>query len=255
MKRLLLLTISFLMLAGCKQNDLIDFNVEDAYISFALPDKSNRPKEPFLDSTYYSFATDTAIGIQSKVLAIPMHVGGVASNQARTYSVEIDPSSDYNPALVSLSEPVIRADHYADTLFLTIKRGEELLTKEMTLLLKLKENENFKVGHSYNRELKIVFSDVLVEPVWWATWQRYLGPYYKEVLQQWMQVYYFGADMSPDLYTGAPGPIYYWNNMPGSATASWYPITFMYIGVLKKYFEDHVVYPNGDASEERILLP
>lgn len=96
---------------------------------------------------------------------------------------------------------------------------------------------------------------MLTEPTWWNTWRTAFGPFYKEVLQQWMQIYYLGADPSPHLTEGTPGPVYYWNNMPSSATQSWYPVTYMYIGTLKKYFDENIVYPNGDTTKERILLP
>lgn len=255
MKKILVFVLACFTLIGCKENDLIEFGSEDAYISFALSDMSNRPKERFLDSTYYSFSTDTALNIREKTLAIPVAISGVASSGNRNFSYEVAAESDYDASIVSISEPVIAAGKYVDTLFINIKRSEQLKEKEMTLILKLKESESFKVGHQYNSKLKIVFSDVLVEPSWWVRWVSVLGPYYKEVYQKWMQIYYLGADMSPDIETDEPGPVYYWDNMPFSPNASWSPITFMYISVLKQYFEENVVYPNGDTTKDRILLP
>ncbi len=255
MKRLLIVTLTCLSLLGCKENDLVEFKPDESFISFALPDLSNRPAERYVDSTNYSFATDTTIGIREKTIAIPVAIGGIAKAEDRRYTYEINPLSEYDKSLIEISEPVIAGGKYIDTLYVKLKRSAKLSEKEMTLILNLKDNENFKVGHQYNSELKIVFSDILNEPTWWNTWASVMGPYHKEVLQKWMQIYYLGADMSPDLYTGVAGPIYYWNNMPSSAVSSWYPITYMYIEVLKKYFQDNVVYPNGDSSMERILLP
>ncbi|WP_149527305.1 DUF4843 domain-containing protein [Sphingobacterium hotanense] len=255
MKKLLIITIACMFFCGCKENDLVEFSADDSFISFALPDLSNRPKERFLDSVYYSFATDTAIGLQEKTIAIPIAIGGVAKHEARNYSYEINQNSDYDRALIEISEPTIAAERYVDTLYVKIKRAKELGEKEMVLILNLKDNENFKVGHQYNSELKIVFSDIMIQPTWWNAWSRVLGPFYKEVMQKWMQIYYLGADMSPHLTTNEPGPVYYWNNMPSSANPSWYPITFMYIEVMKNYFQENVIYPDGDTSKERILLP
>lgn len=255
MKRILLLSISFLLFLGCKELELQEFDLKNAYVNFALPDRSISAKEPFVDSMIYSFAVDTVIGIKSKTLAIPVKIGGLVSDKDRKYSVEIDPTSDYNPELVSLSEPIIRANKYEDTLFVSIKRGPELLSKEMSLVLRLNSNENFNVGHLHNSLLTIKFNDILLIPTWWNDWEMYFGPFFKEVYQQWMVIYYLGSDMSTDIYTGAPGPVYFWKNMPEYPEPQWFPITFMHISLLKKYFEDHVVYPNGDNTQERILLP
>lgn len=255
MKKLIVIIIGCMFFCSCKENDLVEFSADDSFISFALPDMSNRPKERFLDSIYYSFANDTTIALQEKTIAIPIAIGGVAKHEARNYSYEINPKSDFDRALIEISEPTIAADRYVDTLYVKIKRAQELGEREMVLILNLKDNKNFKVGHQHNSELKIVFSDIMIQPTWWNTWSRVMGPFYKEVMQKWMQIYYLGADMSPHLTTNEPGPIYYWNNMPSSAISSWHPITFMYIEVLKKYFQENVIYPDGDTSKERILLP
>ncbi|MNE05975.1 hypothetical protein D3C80_985500 [compost metagenome] len=147
------------------------------------------------------------------------------------------------------------ANNFVDTLFITFQRSIKMKTEPTVLYLRLEGNSEFVPGNVYNQKIKIVVDDILNEPLWWNTWKNYFGPYQKEVFQQWMQIYYLGADPSPDLYTAAPGPVYYWNNMPTSANGSWYPVTFNYIQVLKQYFIDHQVYPNGDSTKERIQLP
>ncbi len=255
MKNLFIIALFAIIFTGCKENDLIAFDTADSYVYFAYPNPDKRVQEKFLDSVYYSFATDENLTATEKQIKVPVNIGGLASNADRRFSFEILPTSDYDPSLIQISDPVIPAGKNQDTLRITIKRGAELLTKEMTLILKMKPNNDFKVGHIYNQELKLVFNDILNQPTWWNTWSRYMGPFYKEVFQKWMQIYYLGADMSPHLTDGTPGPVYYWNNMPSSTTASWYPITHMYIGVLKDYFQNNVVYPNGDSTKERILLP
>lgn len=255
MKRIILLSIGFLLFLGCKEHELKEFDLKNAYINFAVPDHSDMPKERFLDSMTYSFATDTVIGIKAKTLAIPIKIGGLVHDKDRKFSFEIVPTSDYDPDLVSISEPIIRANKYEDTLFVSIKRDKALLTKEMNIILRLNSNENFNVGHLHNSILNIKFNDILLIPNWWNEWEMYFGPFYKEVFQQWMVVYYLGSDLTADIYTGKPGPVYFWRNMPEFPNPEWFPITFMHISLLKKYFEDHVVYPNGDNSQERILLP
>ena len=70
-----------------------------------------------------------------------------------------------------------------------------------------------------------------------------------------MEIYAYGVDPTPELYNNIPPPYYYWNQMPTFVSATSFPITIMYIEKLKKYFQDNVVYPNGDTTQPRILLP
>jgi len=255
MKRNSIVVVLILCLFGCKENILIDYDTSASYVYFAYPNSNKRSVEKYTDSLYYSFAADEDLTLTEKTIKIPMKIAGLSASENRSFKYVISDSSDYDESLISISEPMIAGNKYEDTLLLKIKRAPILSEKEMMIKLDIESNENFIKGHQYNQSIKLVFSDILVEPTWWNTWRRYFGPFHKEIFQKWMQIYYLGADKSPHLTEGTPGPIYYWNNMPSSATATWYPITFMYMGILKDYFANNVVYPNGDSSQERILLP
>ncbi len=125
----------------------------------------------------------------------------------------------------------------------------------MNLYLMMKDNGHFKVGNVYNGKLKIKFTNRLLQPVWWTRWRTYFGDFTPEVLKLWIQIYYLGADPSPHLTDGTPGPVYYWNNMPFSPSLTSYHVTHMYIEVLRKYLIEHPTYPNGDVTKPRIYLP
>ncbi|MHC8947625.1 DUF4843 domain-containing protein [Sphingobacterium hungaricum] len=176
---------------------------------------------------------------------IPVRIMGISSNVDRKYSVTISSESDYDPALVELSDFVIPANEYEDTLYVTIKNDVILETKIMKLKLDLVANNDFEVGNIYNKSIEISFTDQLIKPSWWNTWQIYFGTYYKEVYQAWIQIYPEGADP-----TG-----YYWNNMPPSASWISYPVTYAFIQALEKFFIDNVIYPENDSTKPRILLP
>ena len=256
MKRIALILALIYTLVSCKENDtIVEFDTAKSYIYFAYPNPNVRAPEKFIDSIYYSFALDEEIGIQQKILKIPVRIAGKSKAEDRKYTFVIDDKSVYDPNTISFSEPVIRANRVVDTLLIALKKSTALSLNEMRVVLNLLDDQEFGLGNEYNTRLELIYSDVLVEPTWWKSWVNYFGPFHKEVFQKWMQIYYLGADMSPHLTDGTPGPIYYWNNMPSSAMPSWYPITFMYIDVLKKYFNETVVYPNGDTTKDRILLP
>lgn len=257
MKNIFFVFIISGFILSCSKNDSIqNFNQDESYVYFAYPTTVNNAVEKFIDSLTYSFATDEQIGITSKTIAIPINIAGQSAGKDRTYELSVvSELSSYDPALIQISNPVIHANKFQDTLFITIKRGAALAAKGQNVVIDIVPNSEFKVGHKQNRRFKLAFTDVLLQPSWWNTWTRYMGPFYKEVFQKWMQIYYLGADPSPDLYGAYPGPYYYWNNMPTSATVTWYPVTFFYIYVLKQYFINNIVYPNGDNTKDRILLP
>lgn len=256
MKNILISMLLLALLTQCKENDNIGkYSYADSYIYFGYVDPDRNPKEKYLDSIYYSFAYDNNPDRTDITIKIPVNIGGLAVDMERKYDLVVSKESDYNAALVELSQPRIRAGRYVDTLSVTILKGEELLTKEMKLVLELRPNTNFKLGNYYNRQFKITFNNILDEPEWWDLWADYFGPYYKEVFQQWMRIYYLGVDPTADFYGSSPGPYYYWNRMPDDANERLFPVTIMMIEQLKRYFEENVVYPNNDSDQERILLP
>jgi len=245
-----------LLMFGCSQNaDILNYENEKSYVYFAYPNPDLRAVQKYTDSIFYSFALDESIGITEKTLKIPIAISGLSSTQDRKFTLQIADKSDYDPNLITISEPIIQKGLYIDTLQVNIKRGEQLSTKEMTLILDIADNENFDIGNTFNKSLKIAFADILVQPSWWNTWITYFGDYQKEKYQKWIELYPLGADPSPEYFNNIPGPYYYWNRMPSFVSTGIFTITIMYIEKLKKYFEDNVVYPNGDTTQPRILLP
>ena len=245
-----------LLLGSCvKDDNLIKYNAADSYVYFAYPDADNEAAERFTDSINYSFALDPEMTASSKILKIPLQITGIASSANRAVAIAVAPESDYLASTVKISTAQIGANSIGDTLYVTLNREKELLEKEMTLVLELQGNEAFKVGNAYNKKIKILYSNILTRPSWWTTWELYFGDFHKEKLHQWMLIYKEGLDPTPEIYGNFPGPYYYWNRMPIMNNSDYFPVTHMYVQVLKKYFEDHIVYPDGDSSQDRILLP
>lgn len=247
----------FILLFGsCKENaNLGDYDANISYVYFAQPNEDKASKEKWIDSINYSFALD-ALGLKEKTIAIPLHISGVARPQNRkvNYAVNYD-KSKANFNIVSFSEAVIGAGQFTDTLYMKVQNTAELNSRIMSVVLDLRDNDNFKVGNQSNKSIKVSFTNQLLEPKWWKTWVKVFGTYKPEVYRLWIQFYYLGADPSPDLYGVFPAPYYYWNNMPAFASASSFPVTYMYLDVLRKYLREHEVYPNGDTTQSRIYLP
>jgi hypothetical protein len=245
-----------ILVVGCEENtNLVDYKTEKAYIYFAQPNLDTRSKEKWVDSITYSFAIEPT-ELKQKVFAIPLHVAGIAANRDRKVSCVVNrESSKIDMNIVSIKDAVIHAGQYTDTLYVTVQNAPRLRDTIMDLVLDLQSNEEFQIGHTVNKRIKISFTNQLLEPEWWKRWVNVFGSFRPEVYKLWIQIYYLGIDPSPDIYGEFPAPYYYWNNMPFSASASSSPVTFMYIDVLRKYLQENEVYPNGDPAKERIYLP
>ncbi|MCA5005694.1 DUF4843 domain-containing protein [Sphingobacterium sp. WQ 366] len=259
MKNSIILTLIIFLFNSCEKNQNIEvYDQNESYIHFAVPNTgttSQRQGELFVDSLNFSFVFED-VNLENKRMAIPINIIGVAKSSDRSYQVEIDEkNSNIDLTSIDLETPVIKANHTVDSLFVNIKKTDKLREGTFYLYLNLKDNENFKLGHSKNTRMKISITNRLSQPIWWTRWINFFGPYNQEVYQKWIQIYYLGADPSPDIYGKFPAPYYYWDNMPPSASASSYPVTFMYIRKLKEYFMENAVYPNGDLSKPRIYLP
>ncbi len=250
-----------LIVQSCKENaDLMMFDVTKSYIYFAVPKvpQGGFNTEYYLDSLNYSFAMDNDEDNNEELLEIPIKVAGKASNMDREVKFEVlSEESNMDMSLVHIGNATIPANKLEGKISIRVKNDESLKLGRYNLYLGLKENENFKIGNDFNKKLRVIISDQLIQPSWWSRWSSVLGPYYFEVYQKWIQIYYLGVDPTPDFYSPElnPGPWYYWDRMPIQANQSLYPITYMYARVLKQYFADNEVYPNGDTSKPRILLP
>lgn len=245
-----------LLLFGCKENqDITLYNESHSFVYFAVPNPDTRlsKKQLYIDSLDFSFVREDE-EIKEKVVAIPINIIGQTSDRERSYSYTVDKNkSTVDMSWIDISEPVIRANKSQDTLFLTIQKDVAMENGLYYLVLNLTDSEDFQVGHEYNRNFQISITNQLLEPEWWNRWERYFGPYRREIYRLWMDIYYLGADPTPqDDLDAEP---YYWDNMPYSAIESWYPVTFMYIDKLKKYLENTPVYPEGDTTQPRLYLP
>lgn len=256
MKNNIIVVLLLFLFTQCKENENIGkYNNADSYIYFGYLNSDIHATEKFMDSIHYSFALDNNPDRQDITIDIPVNIGGLAINSERKYSFVVSPTSEFNPDIVQISEPIIRSGRYIDSLSVTIQKADELMTKKMKIVLELRPNNNFQLGNYYNRQFKISFDNILEKPEWWDIWDDYFGPYYKEVFQQWMRIYYLGLDPTPDYYGSSSGPYYYWYRMPDFTSERIFPVTMMMIERLKKYFEDNVVHPNNNPNQERILLP
>ena len=168
------------------------------------------------------------------------------SDEKRYYSIGLGVDSDAIPqedfGIVNkyLS---IAPRKLTDTIKVVLLRNDKLKIEQVLLSICLEEDELFEINDKSTA--KIFFDDIEVIPTWWSDWHDYFGDYCKEKFVMWKEIYYEGVDKNG----------YYWDNMPPFAVEESYPDTFRFIAELKNYFDTYEIYPDGDDSKDRILLP
>ncbi len=255
MKYLYIFFIGFVyFLVGCKENeDIIAYDQSKSYIYFAYQDPK-KSIESYLKELDYSFVFEKE-GTDEKKIAIPVKKTGLPFKKEVEFSYQINAEETTMPeGSYSIQPPIFHADKYVDTLYITVKNVPEIAVEQLRLSISLKNNLNFELADQDLGTFTLNVSNILTQPTWWTTYLKVFGTYYVEVYKQWILIYYQGADPNVN---SRNGQAYYWNNMPTSASSlqTSYPVTYYHILKLKEYFEKNIVYPNGDTSKPRILLP
>lgn len=255
MRHLYIFLTVIILATGCQEKDNLDlFDVDNSYVEFGQPTAWANYHQLYIDSTSFSFAIQS-VEVDKVTFAIPVLIIGQRQSEDREYNVRINKDeTTINLALMELSRPIIRSGRFVDTLFISVKKDQALKKRVFSLTIDLVGNGIFEIGGTSRTSCRFLISDQLVEPLWWTRWSSYFGQYRPEVYRQWIRTYIPGLDITPPLLP-TEKPNYSWKNMPLYASEPDYPVTFMYIEQLKKYFHDNEVYPNGDRSLPRIYLP
>lgn len=253
-----LLLLGGVAVAACDEKDIDQFDADRHLIYIDIPyelDAFGHETTRRADSICYSFAldgpevTDTIIPVVIKVSSLPAdhdrpyRIGLVDGQTTAT-------SADWDAGI--LENRCIKAGALTDTLKIPIRRNENLRQHWVQLRLRLSPNEEFQLGYSNLHEVKVSFSDILNMPSWWPRWESVFGEFVREKYQKWIEIYPLGADQTLSFENGEP---LYWDNMPATPVADWYPILFMHVRILRDYFIEHEVYPDGDTSRPRITIP
>lgn len=257
---IILFGILTLALSSCNK-DIDGFDNSTNFIYFNMPfqlDQYGRETTKRVDSLTFSFAMSDN-SVTTHTFKIPISIVGLAANGARDYSVVVDTEnstakeSDWDKK--SIENLTIKPGALHDTILLVVNRTEALKNSWRSITLKIMSNNNFTMGAEELTTAKVAFTDILQPPTWWNTWLSIFGEFSREKYVKWQEIYYLGADPNLEEYGPNVGKQLYWGQMPYYVMASWYPSTWMFIGKLRNYFAENVVYPNGDTSKPRIYIP
>lgn len=257
MRRLIYITVSFLLsllVVSCDK-DIDKFDNSTNYIYFGVPfvkDQFGRDTKTRVDSMAHSFALED-VNISTYTFKIPVNTIGLPASEDRSYTVKVvneatnATAEDWDASTIAGRK--IEKGTLSDTIALTVNKSDILSKEWRHIVLKLEANENFQLGPDTLRSIKVAFTNIITEPDWWKNWKGYFGEFNREVYTKWIEIYYLGADPNTD----DNGNQYYWDNMP--EYAYWAESTKIFVQILKVYFLEHEVYPDGDTTKPRILLP
>lgn len=263
MKKILILNIlgifiSLLLFISCSEKQIDGFDANECFINFEkhIHKDMNGEIHEITDKEYeYSFSLEDE-SFKSYDYKFVVIIVGAAVGYDRPYTINVIEEKTTAPASIYAYESnrILKAGEVTDTVNVTLYRDPMLKDDAKVLTLGLVANEHFKKGVEHRQYVSLTFADKLLKPDWWnlPIYSRYFGAYYEEVYRKWMEIYYLGFDKK----LGDDKSPFYWNNMPpGQVSRSSHPTLFAAIDMLKRYFFENDIYPNGDTSLPPIKLP
>lgn len=132
------------------------------------------------DSLYYSFTGNFE---ETTTINIPIKVMGDASDMDRSFKVIIDEAN--TTAQEGLHYKALEdsytfgADLFTDYLSLEVyNKDDALLTQNRLITLKLEPTDDFNLGYSSKRELKVYITNQIIRPSYWDNFlDLYFGEY------------------------------------------------------------------------------
>ena len=172
MNRILYIIPILLLAVSCKEDTLKVYN-GDNYIHFTPG--INDKVEP-----EYNFALDGMTTRETEAsIPVEVRLWGYLPLEDFKYNVGVDDKttaveSDY----INPGHGVFRAGYHVDTLWVTVKRRQELLSTDYKVVINMKDAEDgFVVAPAKYTQVTVTVKDELPnEPVWWGTPQD-MGDY------------------------------------------------------------------------------
>lgn len=178
MKKLLTyIIIGSACFSACKKTEEQLYTAPDnIYFDFNDPARNNQRT----DSLLYSFALYPEKSVDT--VWLPVKIAGQRRSEARSFRIAVDEkntTAEADKHYKSLEkEYLMPADSGGTKVPIILFAADPALTgKTVRLKLRLVPSEDFTVTNPAYDSAKVIFSNRLEKPVWWATWQMELGNY------------------------------------------------------------------------------
>ncbi len=244
--------------ASCKKEALMTYKAADnIYFNYLTGvDPANNNLGQYTDSLDLTFSFSDA-SVTDSMVKIPVAATGVATDHDRSFNLMADPASTAKPG-VNYEFPnsfVLRAGKIEDTVYIRVMRTPELKTTMLTLLLNLRENEQFKTQYLFrprqgNSQTNITDQDT----IWTTTFKVKMGdmlapgPYWDSYYQ-----YFFGnfSEKKVRLMNQVAGmPLSFWSK-PANSAQERSEIAY-YGGFMARYLSDQASAGNMILEDDGI---
>lgn len=207
MKKLLCFYGWMLVLAGCSQKEIMDFeSVDRIYWDYPVYNINGTDVE--VDSVTASFGMVPSGQWQDTAFFVVKCMGRVA-DVPRKYAISIVDSLSTMVEGIDFErldrEQVFRAGVYTDTLRIVFYRehlnSSHIAKESKRLVLRIEKSADFDIGNAGKRVMKLSVNNYLAEPVWWSVDKNspYLKYYHPE---KWKVLMYYDQRISNALELG-----------------------------------------------------
>lgn len=247
-----------LMAASCKKEALLTYkSADNIYFNYITGiDPANNNLGQYTDSIDLTFSFSEATVLDT-ILTIPIAATGVASDHDRTFNLTVDAASTARPGM-NYEFPgsfLLRAGKIEDTVRIKVKRTPELKSTMLTLLLTLRENEQFKTQYLFRPRQGNSQTDIQDQDTIWTTTFKVKmgdmlapGPYWASNYE-----YFFGnfSEKKVRLMNQVAGmPLSFWSK-PANSAQDRSEIAY-YGGFMARYLSDQAAAGNVILEEDGI---
>ena len=152
-------------------------------------------------NTHLTFSTDISTdsleisfyfypGEETLEIPVPLSLQGMPFMEDTPVKLIVDTVSTAKETNYALPKnPVFHANVVADTLWMELKKTDELESKSYTLVLTLEATRDYQLGPKALRYNKTIFSAIPTRPEWWnnTITNVYLGKYSRKKFELFMQ--------------------------------------------------------------------
>lgn len=190
-------SILALALASCNEDAIDTFDREECgiYFQYGGPQTVGGSVEVYYDSLYFSFSLCSPEIKDTTLYTMVKTMGNVKDYDrpfTLTFNKETTTAVEGTHFTIDQSACVIPAGQSKAKVGITLHRAEDLLNNEVSLYLKLEDNEHFKVyfttQNKYNYfgytdqtiradEFVFAFGESYYEPFYWMFAEEFLGPW------------------------------------------------------------------------------
>lgn len=170
MKSYIILILGLSLCWACSEDKTYEYR-SVRYLHFSKPEIADSVTR--LSFSHYP-------GEKERVIHLDVTLAGDLLTEDAAFQLVVDTDSttaapgQYEVALTQVF-PARKTTHSIDVKLM----DDQLKGKEVTLYLRIAENENFKPGLRKNRTARIVFDDIDSQPLWWSEEieELFLGPW------------------------------------------------------------------------------